>query len=57
MTWAVFIENGAYSCTCKASNKSACVHWAAVYLAKMVASGAKVVGVKPATRQRLAQAA
>jgi len=28
-----------------------------VYLAKLQATGAKVVGVKPATRQRLAQAA
>ncbi|HXI15040.1 MAG TPA: SWIM zinc finger family protein [Chloroflexota bacterium] len=57
VTWTVAIENGTYSCTCKAANKSACVHRAAVYLAKMVASGAKVVGVKPAARQRLAQAA
>jgi len=50
MTWAVFIENGTYSCTCKAANKPACVHRAAVYLAKLQATGAKVVGVKPATR-------
>jgi len=57
VTWTVAIENGTYSCTCRAANKPACVHRAAVYLAKMVASGAKVVGVKPATRQRLAQAA
>ena len=57
VTWTVAIENGAYCCTCRASNKPACVHRAAVYLAKLQATGAKVVGVKPATRQRLAQAA
>ena len=50
VTWTVAIENGAYSCTCKAANKPACVHRAAVYLAKLQATGAKVVGVKPATR-------
>ena len=50
VTWTVAIENGTYSCTCKASNKPACVHRAAVYLAKVEATGAKVVGVKPATR-------
>ena len=57
VTWTVMVDGGAYSCTCRASNKLACVHRAAVYLAKVQASGAKVVGVKPATRQRLAQAA
>ncbi len=57
VVWTVVVESGAYSCTCKAANKPACVHRAAVYLAKMVATGAKVVGVKPATRQRLEQAA
>ena len=51
MTWAVFIENGTYSCTCKAANKPACVHRAAVYLAKVQATGAKVVSVRPAKRQ------
>ncbi len=50
VTWTVAIENGTYSCTCKAANKPACVHRAAVYLAKLQATGAKVVGVKPATR-------
>ena len=53
MTWAVFIENGTYSCTCKAANKPACVHRAAVYLAKVQAHGAKVVGVKPAARRQV----
>jgi len=57
VTWTVVVENGAYSCTCRAANKPACVHRAAVYLAKLQATGAKVVGVKPAARQRLAQAA
>ena len=50
VTWTVAIENGAYSCTCKASNKPACVHRAAVFIAKVQATGAKVVGVKPAIR-------
>jgi len=53
----VIVDGGAYECTCKASAKPSCVHRAAVYIAKVEASGAKVVGVKPATRQRLAQAA
>jgi len=57
VTWTVVIENGAYECTCRASNKPACVHRAAVYLAKVQATGSRVVGVKPAPRQRLAQAA
>ena len=57
VTWTVMVDGGAYSCTCRASNKVACVHRAAVYLAKVQATGAKVVGVKPATQQRLAQAA
>jgi len=57
VTWTVAIENGTYCCTCRAANKPACVHRAAVYLAKLQATGAKVVGVKPAARQRLAQAA
>ncbi len=48
----VVVDGGVYECTCKASYKPACVHRAAVYLAKMQATGAKVVGVKPATRQR-----
>jgi hypothetical protein len=51
------VDSGVYDCTCKASSKPACVHRAAVYLAKMVGSGAKVVGVKPATRQRRQAAA
>ena len=46
----MFIENGAYTCTCKAANKPACVYRAAVYLAKLQASGAKVVGLTPTTR-------
>ncbi len=46
----VIVDGGAYECTCKAANKPACVHRAAVYLAKLQATGAKVVGVKPATR-------
>ena len=50
VSWTVITESGAYSCTCRASNKPACVHRAAVYLAKLQATGAKVVGVKPATR-------
>ena len=50
VTWTVAIENGTYSCICRAANKPACVHRAAVYLAKLQATGAKVVGVKPATR-------
>ena len=50
VTWTVAVENGTYACTCKAANKPACVHRAAVYLAKLQATGAKVVGVKPATR-------
>ena len=50
VTWTVAVEDGAYSCTCKAASKPACVHRAAVYLAKVQAKGAKVVGVKPATR-------
>ena len=53
----VVVDGGVYECTCKASNRPACVHRAAVNLAKMQASGAKVVGVKPATRQRAALAA
>jgi hypothetical protein len=57
VTWTVMVDSGVYECTCRASNKPACVHRAAVYLAKVQASGAKVVGVKPAPRQRLAQAA
>jgi hypothetical protein len=57
VVWTVVVESGAYSCTCRASNQPACVHRAAVYLAKLQAAGAKVVGVKPAARQRLAQAA
>jgi len=50
VTWTVAIESGTYSCTCKAANKPACMHRAAVYLAKLQATGAKVVGVKPAIR-------
>jgi len=57
VTWTVITESGAYSCTCRASNKPACVHRAAVFLAKVQATGCKVVGVKPATRQRLAPVA
>ncbi len=53
----VMVDSGVYDCTCRAANKPACVHRAAVYLAKLQATGAKVVGVKPAARQRLAQAA
>ena len=48
VVWTVAVEDGAYACTCKAANKPACVHRAAVYLAKVQARGAKVVGVKPA---------
>ena len=57
VTWTVVIENGTYSCTCRASNKPVCVHRAAVFLAKVQATGARVACVKPAPRQRLAQAA
>jgi len=57
VTWTVAVENGTYACTCRASNKAACVHRAAVYLAKVQATGARVVGVKPATRQRKPAAA
>ena len=46
----VIVDGGVYECTCKAANKTACVHRAAVYLAKLQATGAKVVGVKPAIR-------
>jgi len=57
VTWTVMVDGGVYECTCRASNKPACVHRAAVYLAKLQATGAKVVVVKPATRQRAALAA
>ncbi len=41
---------GAYRCSCLASTRPACVHRGAVYLAKLQAKGARVVGVKPAPR-------
>jgi len=53
VTWTVTTENGVYECTCKAANKTACVHRAAVYLAKVQAHGAKVVGVKPVARRQV----
>ena len=53
VTWTVAVEDGVYACTCKAAHHPVCVHRAAVYLAKVQAQGAKVVGVKPAARRRV----
>ncbi|MGH2367921.1 MAG: hypothetical protein ACRDI2_06970 [Chloroflexota bacterium] len=46
--WTVTVDAGVYRCTCKAAGHPACVHRAAVYLAKVQAKGAKVVGVRAA---------
>jgi len=50
-TYIVTVRDGQYRCDCPAHTYGRpCWHMAAVYLAKVQAKGAKVVGVNPATK-------
>lgn len=54
--WTVTVVDGVYDCTCRAAYHPACVHRAAVYLARLERnSRVRVVGVRqetPAPRRR-----